>query len=363
VRIAQIAPLIESVPPKLYGGTERVVYYLTEELARQGHEVTLFASGDSSTSARLIASAPRALRLDPQVRDPLPHLVLQLEQVRCHAHEFDVLHFHVDVLHFPLLRQLRGRSVTTLHGRLDLPDLQPFFAEFTDVPLVSISRDQRSYLPHVNWIGTVHHGMPPAAFAFSAQPKGDYVAFIGRISPEKRPDRAIELAKRTGVRLRMAAKVDRVDLDYFQRKIEPLLDHPLVEFIGEIGNAEKQAFLGNARALLFPVDWPEPFGLVMLEAMACGTPVIAWRCGSVPEVIDHGVTGYVVESEDEAAKALARIGDLDRGRVRQRFEERFSAARMAHDYLDIYRKSPGLHTHRYQFAPEVGAVALQRFLQ
>jgi glycosyltransferase involved in cell wall biosynthesis len=340
MRIAQIAPLAESVPPKLYGGTERVVHYLTEELVRQGHEVTLFASGDSKTSARLIAPVPRAFRLDPGVRDPLPHVMLQMEQVRRHAWEFDVLHFHIDLVHFPVFRELRRRTVTTLHGRLDLPDLVPFYAEFNDMPLVSISRDQRAYLPKASWVGTVHHGLPLSALPLNAQPRGDYLAFIGRISPEKRPDRAIAIAKRTGMRLCIAAKVDAVDREYFERSIEPLLASPHVEFIGEIGEDQKAEFLGNARAVLCPFDWPEPFGLVMIEAMACGTPVIGWRCGAVPEVIEDGVTGYVVESELEAARAVTRIGEIDRHKVRRRFEERFSAERMTREYMNIYRSLP-----------------------
>jgi glycosyltransferase involved in cell wall biosynthesis len=337
MRIAQIAPLAESVPPKLYGGTERVVDYLTEELVRQGHEVTLFASGDSTTSAKLVAAAPRALRLDPQVRDPLPHVMLQLEQVRRQAGRFDILHFHVELLHFPIFRELRDRTLTTVHGRLDLPDLAPFYAEFSDMPLASISRDQRRYLPRVNWAGTVHHGLPAGAMPFCEKPRGDYLAFIGRISPEKRVDRAIAIAQRAGMRLRIASKVDPAERAYFTLEVEPLLARPYVEFIGEIGEAQKGEFLGNARALLFPVDWPEPFGLAMIEAMACGTPVIGWRCGAVPEVIDEGITGHVVASEAEAVHAVSRIGELDRRRVRRRFEERFSAERMAREYVEIYR--------------------------
>ena len=337
MRIAQIAPLAESVPPKLYGGTERVVHYLTEELVRQGHEVTLFASGDSRTSARLIAAVPHALRLDPHVRDPLPHVMLQMEQVRRRAREFDVLHFHVDIVHFPIFRELRTRTLTTLHGRLDLPNLVAFYGEFRDMPLASISRDQRRYLPEVNWIGTVHHGLPPEVLRFTEKPGGDYLAFIGRISPEKRPDRAIAIAKRAGMRLRIAAKVDQADRLYFSNEIEPLLASPGIEFIGEIGERQKAEFLGNARALLFPVDWPEPFGLVMIEAMACGTPIVAWRCGAVPEVVDEGISGYVVDSELEAARAVSRIDALDRRRVRSRFEERFSVERMTREYVDIYR--------------------------
>ena len=336
MRIAQIAPLTESVPPKLYGGTERIVHYLTEELVRQGHEVTLFASGDSKTSARLVAPVHRALRLDPTAHDPLPHAVLQLEQVRRRAREFDVLHFHVDLLHFPVFRELRQRTVTTLHGRLDRPDLQTFYAEFDDMPLVAISRNQRSYLTGAHWIGTVHHGLPLDLLPLNEKPRGDYLAFIGRISPEKRPDRAIAIARRAGMRLKIAAKVDAADQEYFERWIEPLLASPHVEFIGEIGEDRKAEFLGNARALLFPVDWPEPFGLVMIEAMACGTPVIGWRCGSVSEVVEDGVTGFVVDSKIAAARAVERIDELDRRQVRRRFEERFSAERMARDYVRVY---------------------------
>ena len=337
LRIAQIAPLAESVPPKLYGGTERVVHYLTEELVRQGHEVTLFASGDSQSSARLVAGAPRALRLDPAVCDTLPHVMMQIEQVRRRAHEFDILHFHVDLLHFPLLRELGVRSITTLHGRIDSADLRRFYAEFTDMPVVSISHDQRRHLPHANWAGTVHHGLPLDTYSFSDRPHGDYLAFIGRIAPEKRADRAIAIAKLAGMRLRIAAKVDPVDRAYFERSIQPLLASKHVEFVGEIGEREKGELLGNARALLFPVDWPEPFGLVMIEAMACGTPVIGWRCGSVPEVIEEGTTGYVVESKTEAARAAQQVLSLDRRLVRRRFEERFSAERMAREYAEIYR--------------------------
>ena len=337
MRIAQIAPLAESVPPKLYGGTERVVHYLTEELVRQGHDVTLFASGDSQTSARLVAAVPRALRLDPNVRDPLPHLMVQLEQVKRQASNFDVLHFHSEALHFPAFRELRRRTVTTVHGRLDLPDLMPFYEEFADMPLVSVSHDQRRHLPNANWLGTVHHGLPSAVLPFNPRPSGNYLAFIGRISPEKRPDRAIAIAQRAGMRLLIAAKIDASDRGYFTRSIEPLLSGPHVEFIGEIDEAKKAQFLGNARALLFPIDWPEPFGLVMIEAMACGTPVIGWRCGSVPEVIDHGVTGYVVDGQLEAVSAVDRIDELDGRLVRQRFEERFSAERMAREYVKIYR--------------------------
>jgi glycosyltransferase involved in cell wall biosynthesis len=334
MRIAQVSPLIESVPPKLYGGTERIVSYLTEELVRQGHEITLFASGDSSTSARLVACAPKALRL-AQARDHLPYCVLQLELVRRRASEFDIIHFHGDYLHFPLMRRFPYPSVTTMHGRLDLPDLLPIFAEFVDMPLVSISAQQRLQL-RANWIGTVHHGLPRDLYGFSAKAEGDYVAFIGRICPEKRPDRAIEIARRAGLRLKIAAKIDKADQRYFEDAIRPLLRDPLVEFVGEIGEKEKGPFLKGAKALLFPIDWPEPFGLVMIEAMACGTPVIAWPCGSVHEVVEHGLTGFVVNTMDEAVGALKNIASLSRVVVRRRFEARFAVEIMAHNYLRIY---------------------------
>jgi glycosyltransferase involved in cell wall biosynthesis len=336
MRIAQVAPLIESVPPKLYGGTERIVSYLTDELVRQGHQVTLFASGDSVTQAELVPCTARALRLDPAVADPLPHQMIALDQVRRRAHEFDVLHFHVDYLHFPLSRALGWHTVTTMHGRLDLPDLAPLFAAFPEMSLVSISDHQRRPLPHLRWLRTVQHGLPLDLYPFTAAPDGDYLAFVGRICPEKRPDRAIEIARRAGLPLKIAAKVDAVDAAYFAEVVRPLLRDPLVEFIGEIGEAEKAALLGNARAFLFPVDWPEPFGLVMIESMACGTPVIAWRCGSVPEVVEHGVTGCIVDSMETAVAAVDRVGTLDRALIRQRFEQRFSAQRMAEDYLAVY---------------------------
>jgi glycosyltransferase involved in cell wall biosynthesis len=332
--------LAESVPPKLYGGTERVVSYLTEELVRLGHDVTLFASGDSETSAKLEASAPRALRLDPRVVDPIPHLVLMLEWVRQRAHEFDVLHFHVEHMHFPLFRELASTTVTTLHGRLDLPDLQPMFREFSDMPLVSISDSQRRPLPSARWAGTVYHGLAPAVCPFNPAPlKGDdqYFAFLGRVSPEKGLERAIEIACRAELRLRIAAKIDTVDERYFRERIKPLLANPLIEFVGEVDEAQKPAFLGNATALLFPIDWPEPFGLAMIEAMSCGTPVVAWPHGSVPEIVDHGVTGFVVNTIDDAVRALQHIGRLGRREVRARFEERFAAGRMARDYLAVYR--------------------------
>jgi glycosyltransferase involved in cell wall biosynthesis len=337
LKIAQIAPLAESVPPKLYGGTERVVSYLTEELVRLGHEVTLFASGDSVTAARLVPCAPRALRLDPRVKDPLPHLVLMLETVRQRVHEFDILHFHTDTLHLPLFRAFARKTVTTLHGRLDIPDLQPLYREYAEMPLVSISQSQRRPLAAANWVGTVHHGLSSQVCAFTASPMGGYLAFLGRVSPEKGLERAIEIAKAAGVPLRIAAKVDAADERYFRQRIQPLLDDPLVDYVGEVDEHGKAEFLGNARALLFPIDWPEPFGLAMIEAMSCGTPVIAWPHGSVPEIVDHGVTGYVVDSIDDAVSAVHKIARLEREEVRIRFEERFSAARMAHDYVEAYR--------------------------
>ena len=337
MRIAQVAPLVESVPPRLYGGTERIVSYLTEALVHQGHDVTLFASGDSRTSARLVASVPTALRLNPEVRDFLPYTVLQLEQLRQRADDFDVIHCHSDFVHFPLARALlANRIVTTMHGRLDLLDYAALFAEFADTPLISISDHQRSPLSHRNWLGTVYHGLPPGVCQFQPNPRGDYLAFLGRISPEKRPDRAIEIAARAGMKLKIAAKIDAADHVYFHTVIESLLSQRHVEFIGEIDEDEKSEFLGNARALLFPIDWPEPFGLVLIEAMSCGTPCIAWRSGSVPEVVDHGVTGWIVGSIAAAAEAVQHVPLLDRHVVRARFEQRFSAERMAGDYLKLY---------------------------
>jgi glycosyltransferase involved in cell wall biosynthesis len=341
MKIAQIAPLAESVPPKLYGGTERVVSYLTEELVRLGHDVTLFASGDSSTSARLITSAPRALRLDPGVKDPLPHLVMMLERVRQLAHEFDVLHFHVESVHLPMFRALARKSLTTLHGRLDFPELPALYREFREMPLVSISDSQRRFLPAANWAATVYHGLSAEVCPLNPSPprgSGRYLAFLGRVSQEKGLERAIEIARRAGVRLRIAAKVEAgPDERYFRERVAPLLRGPLVEFLGEVDETGKPAFLGNAAALLFPIDWPEPFGLAMIESMSCGTPVIAWPNGSVPEIVDEGVTGFVVDSIDKAVSAVQKATMLDRSRVRARFEQRFSAARMARDYLAVYR--------------------------
>jgi glycosyltransferase involved in cell wall biosynthesis len=337
MRIAQIAPLMESVPPRLYGGTERIVSYLTEELVRMGHDVTLFASGDSMTTAKLVGCVPQALRLDKNVRDTIPYYMLMLDRVRQHADEFDILHFHIDQFHFPLFRPIAGRTVTTVHGRQDLPDLKPLYIGFSDMPLISISNAQRQPIPRANFTKTVYHGLSADLHNPVANPRGGYVAFLGRIAPEKRPDRAIQIASALGIPLKIAAKVDRVDESYFREVITPLLKGPGVEFIGEINEQQKSEFLGEARALLFPVDWPEPFGLSMIEAMACGTPVLAFRCGSVPEVIDEGVTGAIVETIEEGISALPHVMALDRRAVRRRFEERFSASRMAKDYVGVYR--------------------------
>ena len=336
MRIAQVAPLYESVPPKYYGGTERVVSYLTEELVRAGHQVTLFASGDSVTAAKLIPASRRALRLDKDCIDQLAHHVVLLEKVFRQGDEFDVVHFHIDYLHFPISRRSAITHVTTLHGRLDIPDLAPVYEEFDDIPLVSISDTQREPLPLANWIATVYHGLPQDLYQFRAQP-GKYFAFLGRISPEKRVDRAIKIAKRIGIPLKIAAKVDLVDREYFKKVIKPLLRDPLVEYVGEIGEGEKDDFLGNAYALLFPIDWPEPFGLVMIEAMACGTPIIAYRQGSVPEVIEQGHTGFVVDDLADAVAAAKRVPELSRKRCREVFEQRFTARRMARDYLRVYQ--------------------------
>jgi len=337
MRIAQVAPLSESVPPKLYGGTERVVSFLTDQLVDLGHEVTLFASADSSTAATLAPMWPEALRLQGTCRDHLaPHL-LMLEKVVARIDEFDVVHFHIAQLHFPAMRRLpEVPHVTTLHGRLDMPELKPLYREFADIPVVSISDAQRLPLPDAGWVGTVHHGLPVNLFSFQPTP-GNYLAFLGRISPEKRVDRAIAIATACGERVRIAAKVDAADQDYFNREIRPLLDHPLVEFIGEIPDREKNAFLGAAKALLFPIDWPEPFGLVMIEAMACGLPVVAFPGGSVREIIDDGVTGFIVNTIEDAVSAVRRIETIDRRRCRDTFERRFSARRMATQYVDIYR--------------------------
>ncbi|HXF78541.1 MAG TPA: glycosyltransferase family 4 protein [Usitatibacter sp.] len=335
LRIAVVSPLYESVPPRLYGGTERVVSFLTEELVRMGHDVTLFASADSTTAARLVPMVPRSLRL-AGVRDPIAPHVAMVHDVVEGADAFDILHFHIDYIHFAAVRAAGIDALTTLHGRLDMPELDPVYRRYPDMPLVSISNSQRAPLPWAAWAATVHHGLPPGLLAEGAG-RGGYLAFLGRISPEKRPDRAIRIARRLGMPLRIAAKIEGGDRAYFEREVEPLLG-PGVEFVGEIGEREKSSFLGDAAALLFPIDWPEPFGLVMIESMACGTPVVAFRNGSVPEIIDNGTSGWIVESEDEAVDALKKLARFDRHACRLRFEERFSAARMARDYVDVYRR-------------------------
>ena len=348
LRIAMVAPLYESVPPRLYGGTERVVSYLTEELVRMGHDVTLFASGDSVTRAHLHAVVQKSLRLDPSCHDSIAHHFAMLHDVVERSDQFDIIHFHIDYLHYPLTRAYGLNALTTLHGRLDLADLVGVYRRYDDMPLVSISDAQRKPLPWVNWVATIHHGLPRDLLPFSAKP-GGYLAFLGRISREKRPDRAIRIARRAGIELRIAAKVDKADREYFATDIEPMLPGGGVEFVGEIGDRDKGEFLGNALALLCPIDWPEPFGLVMIEAMACGTPVIAWPCGSVPEIVEPGVTGFVVRDEDEAVAALADIGAFDRAACRRVFESRFTAERMARDYLAVYRRLT-------QPDPELGAL-------
>jgi glycosyltransferase involved in cell wall biosynthesis len=337
MRIAQVAPLYESVPPRYYGGTERVVSWLTEELVALGHEVTLFASGDSVSNAHLVKSCKKALRLDADCVDPLAHHVLMIEEVFSRADDFDIIHFHTDYLHFPYSRREKIPCLTTLQGRLDLPDLVPLYKEFREAPVVSISDAQRTPLPWVNWIGTVHHGMAVRELRLR-EARGEYLAFLGRVSPEKGLNHAIQIAIRSGLKLKVAAKVDRVDRDYFEHTIKPLLKHPLVEFIGEIGVSEKCDFLGNAAALLFPIEWPEPFGLVMIESMACGTPVIAYPCGSVPEIVLDGVTGFLVRDVESAVAGVKRIDQIDRRACREHFELNFSAERMANDYLNIYQK-------------------------
>ncbi|MDB5987467.1 MAG: glycosyl transferase group 1 [Nevskia sp.] len=343
MKIAQISPLYEAVPPRLYGGTERIVAHLTDALVDLGHEVTLFASAEAQTKARLVPVRDQAIRLDPApLKSDLAAHMNMLHEVRSRADEFDILHFHSDLLQFPFFEDIAQRTVTTIHGRLDLKDLPETYRRWPQFPLVSISDSQREPLRFANWAATVHHGMSPELYNFSADGGDGYLAFLGRISPEKRPDRAIAIAKRAGLKLKIAAKVDNADKVYFREQIEPLLDHPLIEFIGEIGDAEKSVFLANARALLFPIDWPEPFGLVMIEAMACGTPVIAWHCGSVPEVVDDGVSGFVVNSEAAAVAAIARLDQIDRRQVRRTFENRFSSIVMAYRYLEVYQRLIGI---------------------
>lgn len=337
MRIAQISPLYEAVPPTLYGGTERVVAHLTDALVDAGHEVTLFAAADASTRAMLAPCRDRSIRLDPApLKSDLAAHLAMLHEVSLRAAEFDILHFHVDLLHYPFFAHCPQRTLTTLHGRLDLKDLPAAYARWPQFPLASISDHQRRPLPDANWVGTVHHGLPEDLFPFTAHPQGGYLAFLGRISPEKRADRAIAIAKRAGWPLKIAAKVDLVDQAYFHEQILPLLDDPAIEFIGEIDDSRKADFLGNARALLFPIDWPEPFGLVMIEAMACGTPVVAWDCGSVPEVVDDGITGRIVRSMDEAVAAVDEVSGHDRRVIRDVFEQRFSARVMAQSYIKLY---------------------------
>lgn len=335
LRIAQIAPLYESLPPKLYGGTERIVHYLTEELVRQGHDVTLFASGDSITKAKLIASVKEGLRLKPNCIDPLSYHIIQMQDLITRANEFDILHFHTDYLHFPFSNMLKIPSVTTLHGRLDIPELQDVYNAFPYQNLVSISENQRLPVPQGNFIKTVYHGIPENLH-YQGSEKGEYLAFLGRISPEKGIERAIKIALATNTKLKIAAKIDKADFTYYEENVKSLLNHPLIEYIGEINDQQKTEFLGKAKALLFPIDWPEPFGLVMIEAMACGTPVIAFNNGSVPEIMENNVTGFIVNSVTEAIDAVSRLKHLSKEKIRSAFVRRFTAARMAEDYVNVY---------------------------
>ena len=354
MRIAQVSPLTEAVPPKLYGGTERVISWLTEELVAMGHEVTLFASGDSSTTARLEAMWPKALRLDGSVRDPNALHMSMIERVCRRSAEFDIVHFHLDYYPFSLMSRQRVPFVTTLHGRLDLPEHQPMFDTFDTVPVASISNSQRRPIHKANWVGTVHHGLPRDLLTpLPVTPS--YLAFLGRISPEKRVDRAVRIAERCGLPLKVAAKVDRVDQDYFHDEIRPLFESPHVEYIGEIADGQKSEFLSGAIALLVPIDWPEPFGLVMIEALACGTPVIAYNRGAVPEIVEDGLTGFVVEDELSAVGAINHLPKLPREAIRKRFEERFTSRRMAEDYLSIYRQLMFEKRERPAFRPHVAA--------
>jgi glycosyltransferase involved in cell wall biosynthesis len=339
MRIAQVAPLAESVPPTLYGGTERVVSWLTEELVRRGHQVTLFASGDSRTRAELAPVVPRALRLDPHIRDAQPYNCLLVDRVYERALEFDVIHFHIELLHYPLFRALADRMVTTLHGRLDLPDLHLFYRAFPDLPLISISNAQRKPMPPVNWIATVHHGMPRDTNRLLPCGKRDYLVFLGRICREKGIEDAIAIAERAGITLKIGAKVDASDREYYEERVRPLIGASRrVEFLGEIDDCQKNELLSGARAMLFPICWPEPFGLVMIESMACGTPVIAYRCGSVPEILEDGLTGFVVDNIDGAVASLERLDTLDRRQIRHRFEQCFTVERMTSRYLDVYNR-------------------------
>jgi len=349
MRIAQVAPLIECVPPITYGGTERIVSYLTEALVALGHDVTLFAAGGSRTTARLRACSERALRAEPQTI-PLAHHLVLMRRVLAEAAAFDVIHFHTDLVHFPIFAEHPTPGLTTLHGRLDFPELELFFSQYCEIPLVAISQAQRNFLPKANWFGTVHHGIPVPTLPEQHNRDG-YLAFLGRISPEKDPVAAIRIAQRSGRRLKIAAKVDRVDEAYFNEVVAPLLDDPAIEFIGEIDEVAKVPFLSQASALLFPICWPEPFGLVMIEAMACGVPVIAFRNGSVPEIIEDGLTGFIVDDIDEAVTVLHHVDRLDRAAIRARFEQRFSARRMAHDYVALYQS---LAQRRHSRSPASG---------
>ena len=357
MRIAQVAPLIESVPPKHYGGTERIVAYLTEELVRLGHKVTLFASGDSVTSAELVPVCRRSFRQNKRATDYLSREVLLMDHVMERAGEFDVVHFHTGCLHYLISRHLAVPHVTTLHGRLDTPELLRLYERFRDMPMISISNSQRTPWPCANWQATIYHGLPKDLFRFHAE-AGNYLAFLGRASPEKRVDRAIEIARKVGMPLRIAAKVDRADRRYFKQDIEPLLNDPHIEWLGEISDKDKDEFLGNAYALLFPIDWPEPFGLVMIESMACGTPVIAYECGSVPEVMEDGVTGFIVRDLEGAVKGVNRIPELSRSRCREVFEKRFAAQRMAKDYVDVYERlsNGGVQSTRTNLSASQGAL-------
>jgi glycosyltransferase involved in cell wall biosynthesis len=337
MRIAQIAPLAESVPPKLYGGTERVVAWLVDELIELGHEVTLFASGDSRTRGELHAVWPRALRLGRPRVEPNTACTLLIEAVSRRARDFDVIHAHIDWLHLPALSRCGIPFLTTLHGRLDLPGIGEVVRQFREACFVSISDNQRAPLEDANWGGTVQHGLPAGLFRPSYAP-GSYLAFLGRLTPDKGPEDAIRIARAAGMPLRIAAKVPRGETGYFKRHIQPEIDGTRVELVGEVDERGKQPFLSDAAALLFPIKWPEPFGLVMIEAMACGTPVIAYRAGSVPEVVDDGVTGFIVENEAEAVRAVKELARIDRRKVRARFEERFTSDRMARTYEAHYRR-------------------------
>ncbi|HEY1923718.1 MAG TPA: glycosyltransferase family 4 protein [Candidatus Acidoferrum sp.] len=362
LRIAQVSPLYESVPPKLYGGTERVVSYITEELVELGHDVTLFASGDSVTSAHLVPCTPKALRLDAGCVDQIAHHFVMLDKVfECvQRDDFDVVHFHIDYFHFPLSRVHGVPHLTTLHGRLDLPDLPPLYRRYSDMPVVSISKAQRKPLPFANWIGNVYHGLPENGLKLGTG-GGKYLAFLGRVSPEKRVDRAIEIAVKSGMKLKIAAKIDRVDREYFETQIKHLLNQPGIEYIGEIREDQKTEFLGNAAAYIFPIDWPEPFGLTVIEAAACGTPTLAFRCGSVPEIVFHGASGLIVDTVDEGVAQMDRLVTMDRAAVRRVFETRFTGSRMAQDYVNLYESIVNAHPAASQ-VPAAGATALDTYL-